>query len=76
MNNNRDEIQLHLQDIIDLIAQKKIVEANLKLADANKMLDDLIDFCDDNDDLSDLARFQVLLNHLLQKIEALKIGLN
>lgn len=76
MNNNRNEIQLHLQEVIDLIAQKKIVEANLKLADANKMLDDLIDFCDDNDDLSDLARFQVLLNHLQQKIEALKIGLN
>ncbi|MBC7493957.1 MAG: hypothetical protein H7221_03035 [Flavobacterium sp.] len=76
MNNNRNEIQLHLQDIIDLIAQKKIVEANLKLADTNKMLDDLIDFCDDNDDLSDLARFQVLSNHLQQKIEALKIDLN
>ena len=76
MNNNRNEIQLHLQDIIDLIAQKKNVEANLKLADTNKMLDDLIDFCDDNDDLSDLARFQVLSNHLQQKIEALKIDLN
>lgn len=76
MNSNRNEIQLHLQVIIDLIAQKKIVEANLKLTDANKMLDDLIDFCDDNDDLSDLARFQVLLNHLQQKIEALKIELN
>lgn len=76
MNNNRNEIQLHLQDIIDLIAQKKNVEANLKLADTNKMLDDLIDFCDDNDDLSDLARFQVLSNHLQQKIEALKIEQN
>lgn len=76
MNNNRNEIQLHLQVIIDLIAQKKNVEANLKLADTNKMLDDLIDFCDDNDDLSDLARFQVLSNHLQQKIEALKIEQN
>jgi len=51
-----------VQEIIDLIAKKQTKEAN------NKLLDDLHDFSEEDEDLLEISRYQVLLNHLYQKI--------
>lgn len=76
MNQDFTDIQLQIQNIIDLISEKKSADAALKLAKVHDKLDDLIDFSEEGDDLMELSRFQVLLNHLQQKIEVLKIEMN
>ena len=76
MPQNLTNIQEQIQTIIDLIAQKNSSQASIELVEANEKLDELIDFSDDGNDLMELSRFQVLLNHLQQKNEALKIELN
>lgn len=76
MPQNLTNIQQQIQTIIDLIAQKNSAQAALELVGANEKLDELIDFSDDGNDLMELSRFQVLLNHLQQKNEILKIELN
>ena len=57
-----------VQKIIDLIALKKIKEANNKLVEVSELLDELLDFSEDDDDLMQISRYQVLLNQLHQKI--------
>ena len=61
----------NVQEIIDLIASKNAIEANIKLADVSEQLDDILDHSDDDDDLRELSKYQVLLNQLHQKIIAL-----
>jgi hypothetical protein len=57
-----------VQKIIDLIALKKFKEANNKLVEVSELLDELLDFSEDDDDLMQISRYQVLLNQLHQKI--------
>lgn len=61
----------NVQHIIDLIAEKKGKEANNKLVEVSEQLDDLLDFSDDDEDLIEISKYQVLLNQLHQKIVAL-----
>ncbi|SEG44776.1 hypothetical protein [Flavobacterium urumqiense] len=67
-----DAIKNNVQEIIDFIAKKNAREANNKLVVVSEELDELLDFSDDDDDLMEISRYQVLLNQLHQKI----IGLN
>lgn len=67
-----DAIKNNVQEIIDFIAKKNAREANNKLVEVSEELDELLDFSDDDDDLMEISRYQVLLNQLHQKI----IGLN
>ena len=76
MSQNISGIQAQVQTIIDLIAQKNVAAASIKLSEVNDLLDELIDFSEAGDDLIELSRFQVLLNHLQQKVEVLKTELN
>ncbi len=57
-----------VQEIIDLIALKKYKEANNKLVEVSELLDELLDFSEEDDDLMQISRYQVLLNQLHQKI--------
>ena len=57
-----------VQEIIDLIAKKQTKEANNKLVEVSDLLDDLHDFSEEDEDLLEISRYQVLLNHLYQKI--------
>ena len=57
-----------VQEIIDLIALKNTKEANNKLAEVSELLDELLDFSEEDDDLMQISRYQVLLNQLHQKI--------
>jgi hypothetical protein len=64
-------LKANVQEIIDLIVAKKGTEANAKLAEVSEQLDDILDHSDDDDDLVELSKYQVLLNQLHQKIVAL-----
>ena len=59
-----------VQEIIDLMAQKQFREANNKLIDASDFLDDLLDLSEEDEDLIEISKYQVLLNQLQQKINA------
>ncbi len=58
-----------VQEIINLMAQKQFQEANDKLLDASDFLDELLDFSEEDEDLIEISKYQVLLNQLQQKIK-------
>ncbi len=70
-NNDFNLLQQEVQKIIDLIAAKNGKEANDKLVEISAQLDDFLDFSDDDADLIEISRYQVLLNQLHQKINEL-----
>jgi len=57
-----------VQEIIDLIAKKQKKDANNKLLEVSELLDELHDFSEEDEDLMEISRYQVLLNHLHRKI--------
>ena len=69
--NDFNVLQQEVQKIIDLIAAKNGKEANNKLVEISQQLDDFLDFSDDDADLIEISRYQVLLNQLHQKINEL-----
>ncbi|RTY69499.1 hypothetical protein EKL97_08825 [Flavobacterium sp. LS1P28] len=70
--NKFSEVKSGVQQIIDFIAKKNAREANTKLAEVSEQLDELLDFAEEDEDLMEISRYQVLLNQLHQKI----VGLN
>jgi hypothetical protein len=71
-NNKFIEVKSGVQEIIDFIAEKNAREANNKLAEVSAELDELLDFAEEDEDLMEISRYQVLLNQLHQRI----VGLN
>jgi hypothetical protein len=71
-----DELKSGVQEIIDLIALKKTKEANNKLVEVSEELDELLDFAEEDEDLREISKFQVLLNQLHQKIILISTQLN
>lgn len=63
-------LKKEVQDIIDLIAQRDYKTANAKLMEASDYLDELLDFSEDDEDLIEISKYQVLLNQLQVKINA------
>ena len=59
-----------VQEIIDLIATKDLKTANNKLVEVSDELDELLDFAEEDEDLREISKYQVLLNQLHQKINA------
>jgi hypothetical protein len=70
-DNKFTDFKNRVQEIIDLIAAKQNKEANNKLVEVSDLLDELLDFSDDDEDLIEISKYQVLLNQLQQKIVAL-----
>jgi delta 1-pyrroline-5-carboxylate dehydrogenase len=70
-NNKFTDLKKGVQEIIDLIASKNGKEANNKLAEVSEDLDELLDFAEEDEDLIEISKYQVLLNQLQQKIIAL-----
>jgi len=70
--NKFQDIKTGVQEIIDFIAEKNAKEANNKLVAVSEDLDELLDFSDEDEELVEVSRYQVLLNQLQQRI----IGLN
>ena len=69
MDNKFNDLKVQTQEIIDLIAANNHKEANIKLRDVSELLDEIFDFSDDDADLVEISRYQVLLNQLQQKIK-------
>jgi len=68
MNLNFTELQITVQQVIDLIAAKEFKAANNKLADASELLDEILDHAEEDEQLIEVSKYQVLLNQLHQKI--------
>ena len=66
-------LKKEVQDIIDLIAEKDFKTANTKHIEASDYLDELLDFSEEDEDLIEISKYQVLLNQLQMKIN---FGLN
>ena len=67
-NNKFENLKKGVQEIIDLIASKNGKEAINKLVDVSEDLDELLDFLEEDEDLIEISKYQVLLNQLQQKI--------
>lgn len=63
-----EEIKIGIQNIIDMIAVKDYKSANNKLNEISENLDDLIDLSDEDEDVREISKYQVLLNQLFKKI--------
>ena len=63
----RDGVQV----IIDLIASKNGKEANNKLVEVSEELDELLDHAEEDEELIEISKYQVLLNQLHQRIVSL-----
>jgi uncharacterized secreted protein with C-terminal beta-propeller domain len=70
-NNKFSELKNSVQELIDLIASKNAKDANNKLVEVSEDLDELLDFAEEDEDLREISKYQVLLNQLQQKIIAL-----
>jgi hypothetical protein len=63
-----EELKNGVQEIIDLIASKDDKSANNKLLEISEKLDYFLDHTDEDEDLREISKYQVLLNQLFQKI--------
>ncbi|MBF4487177.1 MULTISPECIES: hypothetical protein [unclassified Flavobacterium] len=63
-----EDLKVNVQEIIDLIAAKNNREANNKLLEVNETLDEMLDHAEEDEDLREISRYQVLLNQLHVKI--------
>lgn len=66
--NQFEDLKHKVQEIIDLIASKDNKAANNKLLEVSEALDELLDHSDEDEDLREISKYQVLLNQLFQKI--------
>ena len=67
-NDKFNNLKESVQEIIDLIAAKQNKSANNKLVEVSDILDELLDFSEEDEDLIEISKYQVLLNQLHQKI--------
>ncbi|MFQ6601841.1 hypothetical protein [Flavobacterium sp. C3NV] len=63
-----EDLKVSVQEIIDLIAAKNNRDANNKLLEVNETLDEMLDHAEEDEDLREISRYQVLLNQLHVKI--------
>ncbi|NDP27065.1 MAG: hypothetical protein GZ087_06525 [Flavobacterium sp.] len=66
--NKFEELKNGVQEIIDLIVAKDHKSANNKLLEISDKLDELLDRSEEDEDLIEISKYQVLLNQLFQKI--------
>jgi glycyl-tRNA synthetase beta subunit len=63
-----EELKKGVQEIIDFMAAKDNKSANNKLLEVSEKLDEFLDHTDEDEDLREISKYQVLLNQLFQKI--------
>ncbi|MEL1256052.1 hypothetical protein AAEO57_19835 [Flavobacterium sp. DGU38] len=68
MDSKFETLKANVQEIIDLIAAKNDREANNKLLEVSETLDEMIDFAEEDEEVREITRYQVLLNQLHVKI--------
>ena len=67
-NNQFEELKNGVHEIIDLMVAKDNKSANNKLLEVSEKLDQVLDHTDEDEDLIEISKYQVLLNQLFQKI--------
>jgi hypothetical protein len=65
---NKDSLILEIQKIIDFLALQQKDQANQKLVEVSNLLDDIMDATENDEDLVEFHKYQILLNHLNVKI--------
>ena len=65
---NKDSLILEIQKIIDFLALQQKDQANQKLLEVSSLLDDIMDATENDEDLIEFHKYQILLNHLNIKI--------
>jgi hypothetical protein len=65
---NKDSLILEIQKIIDFLALQQKDQANQKLVEVSRLLDDIMDATENDEDLIEFHKYQILLNHLNIKI--------
>lgn len=68
MNSKFETLKASVQEIIDLIAAKNDRQANNKLLEVSETLDEMLDFAEEDEELREISRYQVLLNQFHVKI--------
>ncbi len=68
MENQFDAIKKDIQSIIDHMAIKNFSEASLQLVLVSDVLDEMLDTSEDEVELREISKYQVLLNHLQMKM--------
>ena len=63
-------LKIRVQEIIDLIAENNTKEANNKLTLLSENLNELLDHAEQDEELLEISRYQVLLNQLHQNLNA------
>jgi hypothetical protein len=67
---NKDSLILEIQKIIDFLALQQKDQANQKLVEVSQVLDDLLDTTEMDEELVELHKYQLVLNHLNNKINS------
>lgn len=65
---NKESLILEIQKIIDFLALQQKDQANQKLLEVSNLLDDIMDSTENDEDLVEFHKYQILLNHLNLKI--------
>jgi hypothetical protein len=65
---NKDSLILEIQKIIDFLALHQKDQANQKLVEVSSLLDDIMDATENDEELVEFHKYQILLNHLNVKI--------
>ena len=63
-----EELKNGVQEIINFIASKDHKSANNKLLEIGEKLDNFLDHTDEDEDLIEISKYQVLMNQLFKKI--------
>ena len=75
-SNSITSLKIKFQEIIDLISQKNILEARIKIKAVSDIINELIDYSKSDEELKALSPFQILLVHLQTKLDLLRTSLN
>jgi hypothetical protein len=65
---NKESLILEIQKIIDFLALQQKDQANQKLLEVSNLLDDIMDATENDEDLVEFHKYQIVLNHLNIKI--------
>lgn len=57
------------QEIIDAIGNKQPLLAKKRIDEAEQLLNQLVDFCNNNDELVELSKYQTLISLLQNKLK-------
>jgi hypothetical protein len=67
-NTTFEQLKRNIQAVIDLLAIRKLKEANNRLQSIQEHIEDILDTTSDDLLVVEISKYQVLVQHLQQKI--------